>query len=521
MVVQERASGDSRAKEDIIGAAEPELAALSVAATRVGRAREIVVVGCEQARDEASLAAHARRYGLSVFALRHFRRQWRWNGHCAAALQPRAYVAEALAWLEAHEVLIGALEKDLTESRAAPREASTADPAGLREGCLAGLRGLADLERAREGLGERAREEVNCAVELAMDPRLRGDPGRAAEVRELLARLAHGEGDLDLPALLSLSSTQAARLIAVGGLARRLATMPEPTRSMASGELAQLWVPPSDALAAEVRERLELVKLVLVDFSSERAADGQSREAELVARLAGLEPAALRLWEARALAVDPRRVQTRVVQSLPRLEAVVAALPGLRFAMGPGGSAIPAPAAGNPERSPPAVRSEASGEQAMQVVSQATRQQPKPTPQESMTASAMPLEPSIVEPGKARGSRPTDPPLQVAAELAAPRDFADLFSTEIYRSQKALAQRIALPDDVLLKMLRALADRGGKLTIAALAAGIGSDEVRVLGILAAARRVLNVDQADVLSIDQGSSTVALDAALLWRQFRRG
>ena len=63
----------------------------------------------------------------------------------------------------------------------------------------------------------------------------------------------------------------------------------------------------------------------------------------------------------------------------------------------------------------------------------------------------------------------------------------------------------------------------GKLPFsrAALAQRLSLPEIRLGGMLSAVRRILNVDQAAVLVIDEAAGTVELNIALLHQQFRVG
>lgn len=105
--------------------------------------------------------------------------------------------------------------------------------------------------------------------------------------------------------------------------------------------------------------------------------------------------------------------------------------------------------------------------------------------------------------------------LQVQAE-----DWIDsLLRSQVYASQRSLAARVAPPDEQMRKLLTALADRGGKLSRAALAQRLSVPELRLNGMLSAARRILNVDQATVLLLDEAAGTVELNRMLLLQQFR--
>lgn len=94
-----------------------------------------------------------------------------------------------------------------------------------------------------------------------------------------------------------------------------------------------------------------------------------------------------------------------------------------------------------------------------------------------------------------------------------------LLSSSIYASQKQLAARVALPDDKMRLLLASLSERGGKLTRSALAQRLALPEVRLGGLLSAVRRMLNVDQAAVLTVDDMAGTVELNRTLLLQQFR--
>ena len=108
------------------------------------------------------------------------------------------------------------------------------------------------------------------------------------------------------------------------------------------------------------------------------------------------------------------------------------------------------------------------------------------------------------------------PPPAAAGAL----DWIDmLLQSPVYGSQRALAARVAPPDEQTRKLLMALSERGGKLSRAALAQRLAVPELRLNGLLSAMRRILNVDQATVLFVDEGAGTVELNRSLLLQQFR--
>jgi hypothetical protein len=96
---------------------------------------------------------------------------------------------------------------------------------------------------------------------------------------------------------------------------------------------------------------------------------------------------------------------------------------------------------------------------------------------------------------------------------------AALFATVTYQQQKQLAARVAPQDEDMRRLLEALDGRGGKLSKAALGQRLGMPLVRVSGFVSAARRVLNVDQSAVLSLDEAGATVELNRELLDVQFQ--
>lgn len=113
----------------------------------------------------------------------------------------------------------------------------------------------------------------------------------------------------------------------------------------------------------------------------------------------------------------------------------------------------------------------------------------------------------------------TPAPSPTVAVQAADDWIALLLASSIYASQRQLAARVALPDDKMRLLLVSLTERGGKLTRAALSQRLGLPEVRLGGLLSAVRRMLNVDQAPVLTVDESAGTVELNRALLMQQFR--
>lgn len=96
-----------------------------------------------------------------------------------------------------------------------------------------------------------------------------------------------------------------------------------------------------------------------------------------------------------------------------------------------------------------------------------------------------------------------------------------LLASEVYGAQRRLAARVAVPDEQLRQLLLALEQRGGKLSRTAAAQRLGVPEMRLAGMMAAVRRVLNVDQAPVIELDETAGMIELNQTLLQKQFRLG
>ena len=111
------------------------------------------------------------------------------------------------------------------------------------------------------------------------------------------------------------------------------------------------------------------------------------------------------------------------------------------------------------------------------------------------------------------------PPAEASAPPAAVDWIGALLVSPIYASQRQLAARVAPPDANMRLLLTSMSERGGKLSRAALAHRLSLPEVRIGGLLSAVRRLLNVDQASVLTVDETAGTVELNVVLLHQQFR--
>ncbi len=91
-----------------------------------------------------------------------------------------------------------------------------------------------------------------------------------------------------------------------------------------------------------------------------------------------------------------------------------------------------------------------------------------------------------------------------------------LLASPIYEAQQRLAGRASPPPEQVGALLSALAARGGRLSRTALAQALSMPAFRMAGLVNAARRVLNLDQAQVLVVE--GDDIVLNEAVLRIQF---
>jgi hypothetical protein len=139
-----------------------------------------------------------------------------------------------------------------------------------------------------------------------------------------------------------------------------------------------------------------------------------------------------------------------------------------------------------------------------------------------ISPAAVPSRPVVAEYPPAPQKKRVAPQPDLFSAPAASMDWvATLLASPAYKAQRTMAARVAPEDDVMRRLLEALAERGGKLAKAAVAARLNLPAMRVNGFLSAARRVLNIDQSAVLTIDNASGMVELNLNLLQVQFELG
>ncbi|MBI5446425.1 MAG: BREX-2 system phosphatase PglZ [Deltaproteobacteria bacterium] len=119
---------------------------------------------------------------------------------------------------------------------------------------------------------------------------------------------------------------------------------------------------------------------------------------------------------------------------------------------------------------------------------------------------------------KGQGSLFSDLPLPSPGAGAADDWLTRVFESPTFAVQKKLAGRVLPSEDLVRQFLSILDQRGGKMTREALARHLGQPSIRIGGLVAAMQRLLNVDGYPVLSLDDASGTVELNASLLAAQF---
>lgn len=112
--------------------------------------------------------------------------------------------------------------------------------------------------------------------------------------------------------------------------------------------------------------------------------------------------------------------------------------------------------------------------------------------------------------------------IEAASQAHSPAPQSDLVAALVesgpYASQRAMAGRRALPDDQVQSFVGAIVERGFRAHRDTVAAAVGAPVNDIGQVLAAVKRLLNVDGYDVLSLDHDGVTYKIDEALLRDQF---
>jgi hypothetical protein len=115
----------------------------------------------------------------------------------------------------------------------------------------------------------------------------------------------------------------------------------------------------------------------------------------------------------------------------------------------------------------------------------------------------------------------TEPAASVRAAGAAVDLAQSLVASDTYAARRGLAGRHPVDETVAVSVIGALDAGGGRAHRDTLAAAAGIAATAFAGLLAALRRVLNVDGYSVIELDADGVTVLLDLALLREQFELG
>ncbi|KRA37886.1 MULTISPECIES: BREX-2 system phosphatase PglZ [unclassified Nocardioides] len=140
-----------------------------------------------------------------------------------------------------------------------------------------------------------------------------------------------------------------------------------------------------------------------------------------------------------------------------------------------------------------------------------------------LTASVAPI-PKHKARKKARSADASEGLFSVeeASRQQAPSPTTDLVAALLesapYASQRAMAGRRALPDDQVEVFVREIVDRGFRAHRDTVAAAVAVPGANIGQVLAAVKRLLNIDGYDVLSLDNDGVTYKIDEALLRDQF---
>jgi hypothetical protein len=125
---------------------------------------------------------------------------------------------------------------------------------------------------------------------------------------------------------------------------------------------------------------------------------------------------------------------------------------------------------------------------------------------------------------KQKGTPVGDATLPLFAAVALPpasstSDWIDtLFASPLYQEQYARVGRNPPNPETIKRVLLALKERQGTLLKSVLVQCSGEPEIRLPGLLAMLRRILNVEGYQVLGVDEASGTVRLNLDLLRTQF---
>jgi hypothetical protein len=131
---------------------------------------------------------------------------------------------------------------------------------------------------------------------------------------------------------------------------------------------------------------------------------------------------------------------------------------------------------------------------------------------------AVPQSGPVAIPSTASARRAAEQPAVTAPD--GPAWIATLLQSGRYADQRAMAGRVAPADAQVEALLRLLDRVGGRVPVASVAPALGIAPVRVRGVIAGIRRILNVEGYTVLDEDAGD-TLTINRQLLFTQFGIG
>jgi len=107
---------------------------------------------------------------------------------------------------------------------------------------------------------------------------------------------------------------------------------------------------------------------------------------------------------------------------------------------------------------------------------------------------------------------------QSGPSISDPPWLAALFAAPAFVVQMGTDGRARLPEERVREALRALAERGNRMTYDAFLQRLGLSNTRGRSVIAALQKLLNLDGYPVFEVDEARSTVALNTELLRKQF---
>jgi hypothetical protein len=125
---------------------------------------------------------------------------------------------------------------------------------------------------------------------------------------------------------------------------------------------------------------------------------------------------------------------------------------------------------------------------------------------------------AVIAPERISIAGEPEPSVVTPPTPAVPPWVEQLLASEVFAAQHKLVGRMAPAEGQLRRLLALLDERKGSAITATVAQRLNIPEFRVSSIVAAVRRVLNVEGYAVIALDDGAKTVTLNFDLLRSQF---